>query len=144
MARISKQEETAYIIPMRIEHEKTLIYVGAVSMVGVPNGPYPIPYGNYFSIRYNYEFIHVNNMCYENYMEAVKQFLKTDNKIDVLIFSDYKKDNKSISIVDKRIPKKWFSLWDFEKGYCNGGLTKEAHDLVKYNIGDRFSGGLGD
>jgi hypothetical protein len=129
---------------MRIEHENILIYVGPVSMVGVQAGPYPISYGNYFSLEYNDEFAPVNNMCYENFMEAVKIFIKTDNKIDALIFSDYKKDNKSISIVDKRIPKKWFSLWSFAQGYCNGGLTKEAYDLVKYNIGDRFSGGLDD
>lgn len=129
---------------MKFYDKEIDIQIGRVSLVGFYATSYPLSYGNYFTIYLDEddnESYYVNNINYENFKEAIKRFLP-DNKVKVRIFSKYStifKNNKSISIIDERIPQDWYTFWE-DRNYCNGQLSSFKNiNFVKNNLTSRFT-----
>lgn len=129
---------------MKFYDKEIDIQIGRVSLVGFYATSYPLSYGNYFTIYLDEddnESYYVNNINYENFKEAIKRFLP-DNKVKVRIFSKYStifKNNKSISIIDERIPQDWYIFWE-DRNYCNGQLSSFKNiNFVKNNLTSRFT-----
>lgn len=129
--------------------------IGVMSLVGIRNEDYPLPYGNYFTMKVEKEYqisnlnesmseegmdigFMVCNFNCENFREAKNRFL-LDNEIEITMFQVDEK-YPFIAITDERIPQDWYHLWSEDRGYCNGQIHGENYQEVARTLGKRFGG----
>ena len=140
---------------MKIFKTKVPANIGAMSLVGILHGDYPLSYGNYFTMKvekkyqipnlnepmskYGSEYgFQVCNFNCENFREAISRFL-LDNEVEITMFQ-VDEEYPFIAITDKRIPENWYCLWYEDMGYCNGGIYGENYQKVTRTLGKRFGG----
>ena len=129
--------------------------ISVMSLVGIYNESYPLPFGNYFTIPVEKEYqipnlnesmskegtgygFDVCNFNCENFREARSRFL-LDNEVEITMFQVDEK-YPFIAITDERIPENWYCLWGEDMGYCNGQIYGENYQEVARTLGKRFGG----
>ena len=94
--------------------------IGTISLVGVPKGPYPLPFGNYFSLRSG---LRITNMWAENLQEWERQ--NPADTIEVTVFAEGK--HRLGIITDPRIPPEWL----LKDNLCVTGYGWGSNELAE-------------
>lgn len=98
--------------------------VGMKSLLGMRPGPYPLSFGNYFSLA---DGTRVLNFWAENLTEAASRFL-ADGQVEVSVWewSGSQGTTQTCIISDERIPPDWY-----DNKLCFTGFGRPPESIVR-------------